>query len=61
VIDMANKDQTEFRLGYIAGLRTMLMNINEGDYIIGDDPSSIMIRTMSARTKDRILKSTKLN
>ena len=58
---MAVKDETEFRLGYIAGLRAMLININEGDYIIGDDPYSIMIRTMSARTKDKILRATKLD
>jgi len=58
---MAVADQSEFRLGYVAGLRSMLISINEGDYLIGDDPYSIMIRTMSARTKDKILEATRLN
>jgi hypothetical protein len=57
---MNNKEIEAFRLGYIAGQRSMLMSINEGgpgNFIIGDDPSKIFIKSMSERTVNRILKS----
>jgi hypothetical protein len=57
---MDEKEINAFRLGYIAGQRSMLMSINEGgpgDFIIGDDPSRINIRKMSERTINRILKA----
>jgi len=63
----ANKEQAPpgFALGYSAGMRSMLMSINEGgpgDFIIGDDPLDIKKRTsMSKRLMDQILKATRLN
>jgi hypothetical protein len=60
VDSMNDKEIEAFRLGYIAGQRSMLMSINEGgpgEFIIGDDPSKIFIRSMSERTVNRILKS----
>jgi hypothetical protein len=60
VDSMNDKEIEAFRLGYIAGQRSMLISINEGgsgNFIIGDDPSKIFIRSMSERTINRILKS----
>jgi hypothetical protein len=60
VDSMNDKEIEAFRLGYIAGQRSMLMSINEGgpgNFIIGDDPSKIFIKSMSERTVNRILKS----
>lgn len=58
---MNQKEVNAFRLGYVAGLRTMLININNGDYIIGDNPFKINIRNMSQRTLDKILESVRLD
>ena len=54
-----------FALGYSAGMRSMLMSINEGgpgDFMIGDNPLKISKKTkMSKRLMDKILEATKLD
>ena len=61
---MNEAERKAFSLGYLAGLRAMLLSINEGgpgDFRRGDDPMKIRNRTTkSQRTIDKILEATNL-
>lgn len=57
-------ERKAFTLGYVAGLRTMLLSINSGgrgDFKPGDNPDRVSnMTTKSQRTIDAILRATNL-